>query len=170
MSGERIVRIVVGVSGSANSMAALRWAGAEARLRSAEIWAVHAWWSSMEMLAPYASLRGVPSRDQQRQAASALLTAAIGHAFGHEPHGCGVGVWPILVEGNPVAVLLRYAVGAQQLVLGHKRRPDNPRETALGAVVRACIAHAPCPTVVIAAGQVADDAEISSYAWHLCGR
>jgi nucleotide-binding universal stress UspA family protein len=94
-------RIVVGVSDSANSAATLRWAAEEARLRGAEIRAVHTWSSPMEALAPYAPLRGVPSRDQQRQASSALLTAAINHAFGSGSDRSGVGVRPILVEGIP---------------------------------------------------------------------
>lgn len=162
-------RIIVGVSGSANSAAALRWAAAEARLRAAEVWAVHAWSSPMETRALYAPLRGVPSRDQQRQASSALLTAAISHAFGPGSDRSGVGVRPILVEGHPVAVLLRYAVGARLLVLSRRLRPSHPGGIALGVVARACTAHAPCPTVVIPAAEVADDAEtLSSSRWHLC--
>lgn len=154
-------RIVVGVSGSANSAAALRWAVAEARLRDAEIWAVHAWSSPMEMLAPYAPVHGVPSRHQQRQASNALLTAAVCHAFGPGADEPETGVRSILVEGHPAAVLLRYAVGARLLVLGRRLRPSHPGGIALGAVARTCIAHAPCPTVLIAA-EVADDAETSS--------
>ena len=162
-------RIVVGVSGSANSAAALRWAAAEARLRTAKIWAVHAWSSPMETLAPYASLRGVPSKEQQRLASSALLTTAVSQAFGPGSEGSEVGVRPILVEGHPAAVLLRYAVGARLLVLGRRAQPSPPGGITLGAVARACAAHAPCPTVLITAAEVADDAEIS---WcsqgHLC--
>jgi nucleotide-binding universal stress UspA family protein len=166
MSAERIV---VGVSGSANSAAALRWAVAEARLHAAEIWAVHAWSSPAEMLASYAPLRGVPTHDQQRQTSSALLTAAISHAFDPGSNGSGVGVQPVLVEGHPVAVLLRYAVGARLLVLGRKLRPGHPEGIALGAVTRTCIAHARCPVVVVATAEMADDAETSpSPGWHLC--
>lgn len=54
-ANQRIIHIVVGVSGSPNSTLTLRWAAREARLRAAEIWAIHAWSSRMEMLAPYAS-------------------------------------------------------------------------------------------------------------------
>jgi nucleotide-binding universal stress UspA family protein len=162
-------RIVVGVSGSANSTAALRWAAAEARLRTAEIWAVHAWSSPMEMLASYAPLRGVPAHDQQRQASSALLTTAISHAFGSGSDRSGVGVRPILVEGHPIAVLLQYAVGARLLVLGRRLRPDHLEGITLGVVARNCIAHARCPAVVVAATEIADDAETSpSLEWHLC--
>jgi nucleotide-binding universal stress UspA family protein len=155
-------RIVIGVSGSANSAAALRWAAVEARLHAAEIWAVHAWSSPMEMLASYAPLRGVPSRDQQRQASSALLTAAISHAFGSGSEESRVDVRSVLVEGHPEGVLLRYAVGACLLVLGRRLRPGHLDDAAVGVVARTCIAHARCPVVVVAAEEMADDAETSS--------
>jgi nucleotide-binding universal stress UspA family protein len=162
-------RIVVGVSGSENSAAALRWAAAEARLRGAEVWAVHAWSSPTEILAPYAPLRGIPSRDQQRQASTALLTAAISHAFGPGSDRSGTGVRPILVEGRPVAVLLRYAAGAHLLVLGRRLRPGQLNGIALGVVARTCIANVRCPTVVIAAAEMIHDAETSSpFEGHLC--
>lgn len=164
-------RILVGVSGSANSAAALRWAAEEARVRGAEIWAVHAWSSPTEMLAPYAPVRGVPSRDQQRQASSALLTAAISHAFGSGSNRSRVGVRPILIEGHPITVLLRCAANAHLLVLGRRLRPGHQGGAALGAVARTCIANAQCPTVVVAAAEVVDDAEASSSSeWHLCVR
>jgi nucleotide-binding universal stress UspA family protein len=162
-------RLVVGVSGSASSAAALRWAAAEARLRGAEIWVVHAWSSPMETLAPYAPLHGVLSLDQQRQASRALLTAAIGHAFRFGCHGSGVGVRPILVEGDPVPVLLRYAADAHLLVLGRRLRSAHSEGIALGVVARACIANARCPAVVVAAAEVVDNVEASSSCeWHLC--
>lgn len=162
-------RIVVGVSGSVNSAAALRWAAAEAHLRGAEVWAVHAWTSPMEMVVPYAPLRGVPSSDHQRQASAALLTAAISHALGCRSDEHGIGVRPILVEGHPVAVLLRYAAGADLLVLGRRRRPEHLDSIALGAVARTCVAKARCPTVVVAAEEIVDDTETSSPSeWHLC--
>lgn len=162
-------RIVVGVSGSANSVATLRWAAEEAHLRGAEIWAVHAWSSPMEMLAPYAPVRGVPSRDQQRQASGALLTAAISHAFGSGSERSEVGVRPILVEGHPVAVLLQYATSAHLLVLGRGLRSRHPDGIALGVVARACIANAQCPAVVVVGAGAVDDAETSSSSeWRLC--
>lgn len=162
--------IVVGVSDSANSAAALRWAAAEARLRgAAEIWAVHAWSSRWETLAPYAPLRGVPSPDQQQQESRALLTAAIGHALGSGSTRSGVSVRPVLVEGHPVSVLLRHAAGARLLVLGRRLRPGHLDGSTLGVVPRICIAHAQCPVVVVAATEIADDAETSATSqWHLC--
>lgn len=149
--------IVVGVNCSAHSVAALRWAVAEARLRGTEVWAVHAWSSPMEMLAPYAPRRGVPSREQRRQASHALLTAVITCVCGSEDSA--VGVRPILVEGHPIPVLLRYATGAHLLVLGRRLRSRDVDGGALGAVARTCIAYARCPTVIVGA-------EVTDYAKH----
>jgi nucleotide-binding universal stress UspA family protein len=166
-TNERIVRIVVGVSGSRNSVAALRWAALEARQHAAEIWAVHAWSAPMEMLAPYAPLRGVPSRDQQREASGALLTAAIKYAIGSE--GSGIVVRPTLVEGPAIPVLLRYAAGADLLVLGRRLQTSQVDDIALSAVARVCLLNSRCPTVLIAGADVVDGAEIPlSCAWHLC--
>ena len=164
---ERIVRIVVGVSGSPNSAAALRWAAKEARLHAAEIWAVHAWSEPMEMLAPYAPRRGVPSHEQQREASGALLNAAIKYALGSK--GAGVVVRPTLVEGPLIPVLLRYAACADLLVLGRRLRPSHADGIALSAVARACLGNTRCPTVLVTGTDVVGDAEISSSAgWHLC--
>lgn len=138
-------------------MAALRWAAAEARLRGTEIWAVHAWSSPTEMLAPYAPRRGVPSREARRQASDALLTAVIHCACGSE--GPALGVRPILVEGHPIPVLLRYAAGAHLLVLGRRLRSRDVDGSTLGAIARTCIAYARCPTVIISA-------EVTDYAKH----
>jgi nucleotide-binding universal stress UspA family protein len=159
---EHIVRIVVGVSGSPSSTAALRWAGHEARLHSAEIWAIHAWSSPMETLAPYASRRGVPSLDQHRDASGALLTAAIRYALGSNESG--VAVRPTLVEAAPIPVLLRYAGSAHLLVLGHRLRSGHLGGISLGVVTRSCISQTRCPTVLIAGEDVVADAEISRFA------
>lgn len=158
---ERIVRIVVGVSGSPSSTAALRWAASEARLHTAEIWAVHAWSAPMETFAPYAPRHGVPTREQQREVSSALLTAAIRYASGSD--GCGVIVRPTLVEGRPIPVLLRYSANAHLLVLGRRLRPYQVDGIALGAVARVCMANARCPTVLIPGADVVADAKASPY-------
>ncbi|HET9255001.1 MAG TPA: universal stress protein [Pseudonocardiaceae bacterium] len=144
----------MGVSGSASSTAALRWAAGQARLRGAEIWAVHAWSPPGERLAPYAPLRGVLSRERQRAASSALLTAAIGHAS-------EAGVRPVLIEGEVVPVLLRYAAKAHLLVLGRRLRPGHLGGAALGAVARACLASVQCPAVTVTAAEMIDDVPAS---------
>ncbi len=156
-----IVRILVGVSGSPNSLAALSWAASEARLHAAEICALHVWSSSMEKLAPYASQRGVPSREQEREASSTLLSAAIRYAV--ESKVAGVVVRPILAEGPPIPVLLRYAASADLLVLGRRRRSSQADSIAVGAVARACILNSRCPIVFIAEANV-----VVGHGSHLC--
>jgi nucleotide-binding universal stress UspA family protein len=144
-------RILVGVDGSTESAAALRWACREARLRGAEVHVVHAW------EAPY---RGVAS-----YAWSARVPVQAGH-FGigavqdslrrlvqqvAEP---GVVVCAEVAAGLPARVLLDYAIGADMLVLGSVNH-TGPR--AAGPVIRACVSRAPCPVVVIGAEQSAAD-------------
>lgn len=163
----RIVRIVVGVSGSANSTAALRWAVREARLHAAEVWAVHAWSSRLETLAPYAPRRGVPSRDQQRELSSALLTSAIRCAV--ESKGSGGVVRPVLVEGFPARILLGYTASADLLVLGRRLGPNPVGGIALGAVARSCISNSLCPIVTIPAEKIVADVDtLSSTGRRLC--
>lgn len=154
------VRIVVGVSGSPSSMAALRWAVTEAHLHAAEIWAVHIWSAPTETFAPYALLRGVPSREQQKEASSALLAAAIRHALGSSE--CDVIVRPSLVEGSPITVLLGYAAHTHLLVLGRRVPTHRASSMTPGAVARACIASSRCPTVLVPEDHVVADATISS--------
>jgi Universal stress protein family. len=63
-------RIVVGVDGSAESVAALRWACREASLRAAEVLAVLALESACHQVASYA----VPRRDRQAAAGEQPVT------------------------------------------------------------------------------------------------
>jgi hypothetical protein len=158
---KHIVRIVVGVSGVSNSTATLRWAGQEAQLHCAQIWAVYAWSSPMEMLVPYAPRRGVPSLDQQQEASSALLTFAIEYALGSNESW--VVAWPPLVGCAPIPALFRYAAGAHIFVLGRELRSGHLDGVALGVVAGACISHVRCSTALFAGTEVVVNAENSPF-------
>jgi nucleotide-binding universal stress UspA family protein len=148
-------RIVVGVSGSVNSLAALRWATTEAHLRAAEIWAVHAWSSPLDTMAIYASRRGMLSHEQQREAANKLLAAALCNAWETELDRPVIRGRPILVKGYAIPVLLRYAADADLLVLGRSlRRQEFDGSFLLGMVARTCIANSRCPVVAVAATEM----------------
>ncbi|MER5506541.1 universal stress protein [Streptomyces sp. NPDC002766] len=138
--------VVVGVDGSEASVAALRWAGEQARALGTGVLAVHAW-EPAAGLAPYAPASGRPTEAEQREAAAGLLAAAVRTAFGAR---VGTGVRAVLVEGPPARVLLRHARGAALLALG---RGDHGRwdRPALGAVGRECLRHAPVPVVTVPA-------------------
>ena len=74
-------RIVVGVKRSAASLAALRWAAAEARLRHATLHVVHAWEPAIRR-ASYAILGDSPAGGQERLRARDNLAAIMLAAFG----------------------------------------------------------------------------------------
>lgn len=130
-------RIVVGVDGSVESAAALRWACREASLRGAEVHAVYAWEAPCYSVASYA----VPA-----QAAEPSAEALWGPVLGERAHG--VQVRTEVAEGLAARVLLDRCAGADMLVLGSSSdMPGSLR--AAGPVIRACLRRAPCPVVVI---------------------
>lgn len=145
-------RIVVGVDGSPASVVALAWAGGEARLRQAELHAVCAWEDVERCRAPYAGHRSLPSRQESRAAADALLGTSVRTAFGQAPpHRLRAEV----AEGRPERVLLKRAVGAELLVLGSTRRAGYL--PSAGPVQRACLRHASCPVVFVGPHEPAAD-------------
>ncbi len=138
--------IVVGVDGSAASLAALRWAGREAGLRGASLWVVRAWEGTAYRLAPYASRARLPDWDTDRVAAGARLNEAVRAELGP-----AAAVSVEVAQGLAARVLLDRAVGAEMLVLGTTARPGTG---AVGAVAQACLRRAPCPVVVVSAERV----------------
>lgn len=139
-------QIVVGVSGSPASRAALRWAAREASARRAPLLAVHAWEPTRLLRAPYAPTAGdrAPGDDQDR--AQQTLSAAIAGAIPADLH---IEVRTAVVQGLPAAVLLQHCDQATtMLVLGH--HPSRLRDpAAAGPVTRVCTARARCPVVSV---------------------
>ncbi len=138
-------RIVVGVDGSAASVAALAWAAGEARLRRAELVAVYAWEDAGPRRAPYAPHRGLPDREEARAAAASRLSAAVRAVFGQPPPP---GLRAEVAEDRPERALPDRAAGAEMLVLGCTR-PASDYPAAPGPVHRACLHSAPCPVAVV---------------------
>jgi nucleotide-binding universal stress UspA family protein len=152
-------RIVVGVDGSAESVAALRWASREASLRGAEVLAVLALESACHQVASYA----VPAprrsggswgaaRDVLRQSVSEVV-----HLFP------GVRVRTEIAEGLAARVLLDQAGDADLLVLGHNLHGPDPYRAA-GPVIRVCLRAARCPVVIVGAAE-AGPADHVPQAW-----
>jgi nucleotide-binding universal stress UspA family protein len=145
-------RMVVGVTGSAASVAAVTWAVREAELRGAVLHAVHAWESAARGRASYVpGLR--EQRDDERNAATALLHSVVQRGMGaDQPRLDGAGPLIEVAEGLPVQVLLHCAAGADLLVLGGSQAAEegSGRPAAdLGPVARACLRAAPCPVVAV---------------------
>lgn len=149
--GHRAPRVVVGVDGSAGSVAALRWAAARAPSLGADLVVVHAWEPAAVRRAPYAPAAARPSAEESRGRADEVLERALRAGLGP---GAEAGVRAVLAEGPPAAVLLRYADEALLLALG-RRPPPGPGpgpvtpDAGGGPVARDCLRHTRCPVVVV---------------------
>jgi nucleotide-binding universal stress UspA family protein len=143
-------RIVVGVDGSAESVAALRWACREAGLRGADVHAVLALESACHRVASYA----VPAPRHSSGSwggAREVLRRAVSEAAGLYP---GVAVHTEITEGLAARVLLDRAREADMLVLGSAAHGPDPSRAA-GPVIRVCLRAAQCPVVVVGADPAA---------------
>ena len=155
-------RIVVGVDGSAESVAALRWACREASLRSVEVLAVLALESACHQVASYA----VPAPRQTGGswgAARDVLRRSVTEAVGRFP---GVSVRTEIAEGLAARVLLDHASGADMLVLGRTSYAPDPYRAA-GPVIRACLRAAACPVGIIGSADAigSDPADLVPESW-----
>lgn len=132
-------RIVVGVDGSAHSIAALRWAMDDAITRKhAEVIAVLAW----QM--PLVSNPAAFDSEELQSTYEKLLTETVSDAL-VSPH---VPVRTHVVSGDPIDVLLEASRDAQLLVVGSRGRSPFAG-LILGSVSQACAARAACPVVVV---------------------
>ncbi len=154
-------RIVVGVDGSAESVAALRWACREASLRAAEVLAVMALESACHQVASYA----VPAPRQSGGswgAAREVLRRSISEAVSLFP---GISVRTEIAEGLAARILLDQAADADMLVLGRNSHAPDPYRAA-GPVIRVCLRSARCPVVIIGSPDpVAPDADHVPESW-----
>jgi len=150
--------IVVGVDGSDASLEALRWAADEARLRGANVLALHAW--AFVPAAPIGDpgMIAIPAGDlagqleAESEAAKAQLADAVAAVFGPEPD---VEVEQRLVEAEAGDALVAESDGTELVVVGSHGR-SGLRAAILGSVSRHVVEHAHCPVVVIRAGAAVD--------------
>jgi nucleotide-binding universal stress UspA family protein len=153
-----VERIVVGVDGSAGSLAALRWGLAEARVRGVPLRVVHAFevprfnLGDVGMAGPGMPVPPVPpeEHDRLREAAEAqarhVVEAMLERAGGEQADGVDVS-WET-IEGPAVPVLLEAGRGAALLVLGSRGRGGFVG-LLLGSVSQQCAQHPPCPVVIL---------------------
>lgn len=141
MSVPAVRRIVVGVDGSAESAAAVRWAYREAGLRGAELHAVHV--REATRTASYAL--PVQSRSPEDGDFDILWKSVMPERAPGDPE---VRVRTEVTAGLAARVLLQVCDGADMLVLGTASdQRGTPRPA--GPVIRACLRRSPCPVVVI---------------------
>jgi nucleotide-binding universal stress UspA family protein len=137
-------RIVVGVDGSDGSLAALRWALAEAELRQAEVEAVFAW------SYPYVGeLTGMSMSMVDRDELEADAKAVIAQAAAKLPADeIRAPLHEVIAEGSAAQVLTDLAQGADLLVVSSRGR-GGLKGLLLGSVSQQVAHHAPCPVVII---------------------
>jgi nucleotide-binding universal stress UspA family protein len=145
MSVPAVRRIVVGVDGSVESVAALRWACREAPLRGAEVHAVYVREGRCHSLASYAAPALSAEDDVSIDIDGLVRTVQADQAPRAQ-------VRVEEVDGLAARVLLERCAGADMLILGTSADEPGGSRSA-GPVIRACLRRAPCPVVVISAAQ-----------------
>lgn len=134
--------VVVGVDGSDQSIEALRFAAAEARLRHATLRVVHAFdvpttgsWSAGVII----------DREPFERVAHQVVDSAL-TALGAELEG--LDVEQCVDGGGAVPVLIGRASADDLLVVGSRGR-GGFKGLLLGSVSQQLVLHAPCPVVVV---------------------
>jgi len=134
--------VVVGVDGSEESVAALRWAVEAARLRVVPLRVVHTWQYPQWLLGPGASTLPGPV-DEMDAAAHGLIHRVLAGVDTH-----GVTIETAIVQGDIVSVLLDEAERAALVVLG-RRGIGGVRRLLLGSVSSGVVHGAKCPVVIL---------------------
>lgn len=152
MYGMRKPTVLVGVSGSKASVAALHWAAAEARLRGARLVAVRCWEPGRH--AYYVVNEGRGDTAHPRQAATWELASTLHELFGDR---LPASLYTEVIEGMAERMLVDRSAGADLLVLGSTSSPSLSGRS-IGPVIRSCLSRAHCPVVVIGPEGVAASA------------
>ncbi|MGP9023087.1 universal stress protein [Streptomyces sp. BR1] len=139
-------RVVVGVSGTLGSLAALHRAAREARRSQAELWAMLAW-------APPGGELGHRSRPEPSllgectRLAGERLLQALDAAFGAD--GPSVPLKAVIVRGTPGGTLVQAADGPDDLLVVGAGSHNRLRRALRPSVARYCLAHASCPVLAV---------------------
>ena len=138
--------VLVGIDGSANSLAALRWALREGATTGSPIEVVHCW-------LPQTLTDIALGSAQELQVASACMlqneVAAALADVGPDPIS---GQLPVVTEvsrhGNAAAILAERSADARLVVIG-ARESTAMSDLFRGSVESSCRRHATCPVVVV---------------------
>jgi nucleotide-binding universal stress UspA family protein len=139
-----VERIVVGVDGSPESLAALGWAARQARATGALLEAVTVFQPVADVTFAFGGYPAVNpvDRDQARVVAEESLDKALNSV------APDVTVESIVVaDGSPSRTLTDLAQGASMLVVGAHHR--SGLGLLLGSTAGSCVRHATCPVVVV---------------------
>jgi nucleotide-binding universal stress UspA family protein len=141
-----MAKIVAGIDGSDASKDALRWAVDEAKLRGADVIAVHAWQvpPPVPSLGPAPGVEVVEIIPQLEESAKTLVQSVVAEVVGD---GSDVKVEAVATEGPAGNVLIEAAKGAEMLVVG-SRGHGGFVALLLGSVSQQVAAHAQCPVLI----------------------
>lgn len=134
--------VVVGVDGSEESVAALRWAAAYTTATGASLRAMMAWhYPSAAGIAP-PGVAPESVTDSVRQHMTDVLSSAVSVG------APGLDVDQQIGYGHPAEVLINQSDTADLLVVGN-RGHGKFSAMMLGSVSMQCVTHAHCPVVVV---------------------
>jgi nucleotide-binding universal stress UspA family protein len=133
--------IVVGVDGSTPSLAALRWAAGEARLRHVPLRVLHA------RLPEHFRVHGParPALHRRHRVADQVMEYCLTECRAVSGE---VQIEPELVDGQAAACLLDAGTQAQLLVVGARGHGGFAGLT-LGSTSHQCVVRSPCPIAVV---------------------
>ncbi|MDH6137580.1 nucleotide-binding universal stress UspA family protein [Kitasatospora sp. MAA4] len=143
---ERQQRVVVGVSGSLGSLAALHRAVVEARRADAEVLAVLAW---LPVGGEYGYRRSPcpPLLAVWRQAAEGRLAEALDEAFGGAP--TGVRLSTVVIRGESGPALVQTADREDDLLVVGAGSGSRLARGLRRSVPAYCVKHADCPVLAV---------------------
>ncbi len=135
-------RVVVGVDGSASSVAALEWAANQAELTGGtlEVIATWDWPAAFGIAFSYVPSNYNPSDDAQK-----ILNDAVDGIRSAHPN---LSIRPIVLEGHPAPILVEASKGADLLVVGSRGHGEFAG-MLLGSVSEHCVTNAHCPVLVL---------------------
>jgi nucleotide-binding universal stress UspA family protein len=144
--GEARQVVVVGVDGSAPSIAALSWAGQYGAATGAAVFALHIWhYPTSAGLPPGITPESVTDEvkaNQRKELDEAMAKANLDPAA---PVEAKIGY------GHPAQVLINESENADLIVIGH-RGHGGFRGMLTGSVALHVVNHAVCPVVVVRGG------------------
>lgn len=147
MASNRIERrlVVVGVDGSAQSVAALRWAARYAAATGAVLRAVMAWHYPSAAAQPPVGVTLASVRSETEAVMQKALDDAVAQAFGDQPVG---GLETRISYGHPAEVLIDASKEADLLVVGSSGHGAFTG-MLVGSVSIHCVTSAFCPVTVV---------------------
>ncbi|MGY1666714.1 universal stress protein [Geodermatophilus sp. SYSU D00696] len=149
-------RVVVGVDGSPGARVALAWALAVAARDGAPLEVVSAYPVDFYWADPYlldTERLDAIRADTEDRVRHLLADVRLDPAVAAVPGTAEVRADVVVAGGAPLDHLVARAEGADLLVVGSRGR-GGVRSTLLGSVALHCVAHAPCPVVVVHPGAV----------------